>query len=211
MTRTQEPTMYRIRMILFVAIPLLVGGLVAGCDRSDDGAQSGVGEPELADPVPPAAPADHAAPSTAPEGTAPPATDPQQPGSAQPAPSAAQGGHPPGAAQGGQAAGAQGHGQAPGTPAAPPAGKVTDAELDKFVAAVPKVQAVQEEYAPKINSAQSQEEAQLVQREALGEIERQLQTAGLTTAEYGMLAERIDGDPALQRRVRDRLGGEGTN
>lgn len=191
--------MYRSKMTLLAVIPLLVAGLV-GCDKSDDPARSGVGEPELADPVPPAAPA---------QNTEPQATGAAQPGAEQPMPGAAQ--NQPGAQPGAQ--GQPGpHGQAPGTTAVAPAtGEVTDAEIDKFVAAVPKVQAVQQEYAPKINSAQSQQEAQQVQREALGEIERQLQTAGLTTAEYGMLAERIDRDPALQERVRDRLGEEGTN
>jgi hypothetical protein len=198
--------MYRSRIMIIAASALLA--VAAGCDKSDEeepAARSGVGEAQLAEPGAPQAPAtgagaaapDRAAEPGAPGAAPVPGTEPA-PGAAPAAPGTA--GPPPGA-----------HGGAGDMAGTPPTGEVTGAELDKFVEAVPKVQAVQEKYAPRINSATSQEEAQRTQRQALGEIEEALDAAGLTTVEYAMLAERIDGDPALQQRVQTRLAQQGQN
>lgn len=101
-----------------------------------------------------------------------------------------------------------GAGQAPPTDPMAPQGQaetIDDEQLDDFADAFIQTQELGERVEAQMRQAQTQEEAQQIQQQALVELEQEVEATGMDFEEFLMIAERIERDPALQQRLETRL------
>jgi len=78
------------------------------------------------------------------------------------------------------------------------------AKLDAFVDAFIVVAGVVDRWQPRIEAAASEAQAQDLERQARGEMIDAIEAVdGITAAEYSAIAEAMDGDPTLSKRLAD--------
>ena len=167
---------------------VLAISLATACDRSSDPVGM---EGEAPPPIEEGASGDSPDPAAA--GGDPYAQNEAEPGAADPAGGAAPPpqGAPPETAQGGQ----------PPMGGAPEGEAVSDEELEAFAEAYLEVEDVQQELEAELHAAQSNEEAQEIQQRAIAEIRDAVEETGMDFETYGLIAQRLQQDPALIQRV----------
>lgn len=95
-------------------------------------------------------------------------------------------------------------GQAPAQPQQiepMPNAELTDAKVEDFIDAATSVRAVVQEYQPRMQAAQSQQEAAAIQQEAQGQLIIAVEEAGLTPREYQRIAAAAQSDPEVAQRL----------
>ena len=84
--------------------------------------------------------------------------------------------------------------------------EVTDAKLESVAKAYIQVVAIQEEYRPRIESAQSAEEAQQLQQEANQEMVEAIEAEdGVTLDEYNTIIQAAQMDEQLRTRLNEHI------
>ncbi|WP_158291550.1 DUF4168 domain-containing protein [Marinicauda algicola] len=79
--------------------------------------------------------------------------------------------------------------------------EMSDAQVEAFIDAATSIQAVIQEYQPRLQAAGSQEEAATLQQEAQGELVIAVEEAGLTPLEYQRIAVAAQSDPQVAQRL----------
>lgn len=79
--------------------------------------------------------------------------------------------------------------------------ELTDAQVEAFIDAATSIQAVIQEYQPRVQAAESQEEAREVQQQAQGELVIAVEEAGLTPMEYQRIAAAAQSDAEVAQRL----------
>jgi hypothetical protein len=80
--------------------------------------------------------------------------------------------------------------------------EVSDAKLESFVVAAVAVNKLMEEWSPRIQEAQNENEANTLRQQAQSEfVEAVEQTEGITLDEYQMIGQAAQQDPALNARI----------
>lgn len=80
--------------------------------------------------------------------------------------------------------------------------EVSDAKLESFVLAALAVNKLMEEWSPRIQGAQNEDEANTLRQQAQSEfVEAVEQTEGITLDEYQMIGQAAQQDPALNARI----------
>lgn len=81
---------------------------------------------------------------------------------------------------------------------------VPDAKLESFVVAAISVQDLIEQWSPRIQGAQSEEEAASMREQANVELAEAIeQTEGMTVEEYQQIGEQAQQDPELNARIQE--------
>ena len=109
------------------------------------------------------------------------------------------------------AAGEQGAGNDDGGAAAGAAAEVTDAELKQFAEAFGQIRSVRAEYGPRIQQAESKQQRNELKKQGRQDMVAAIQDAGLKVAEYRQIGQRLNGDKALQQRLRELMREERGN
>lgn len=86
---------------------------------------------------------------------------------------------------------------------APGAEQVSDTQLEAFSTAMDEVQSVQQEYSQAIQQAENPEEAQTLQADAQEEMRSAVEDTGLTIADYNLIAQQLQSNPELVRRLQE--------
>ncbi len=81
------------------------------------------------------------------------------------------------------------------------AAPVSDKEVKKFVKAEKKINAIIQEWTPKVQSAESQEQAQEMQQTAQTEMIAAIEKQGLSVQRYNAIAQQAQKDPQLAQRL----------
>lgn len=102
-------------------------------------------------------------------------------------------------AQGQGQAGAQAQGQMAIEPMEN--SELTEAQVEAFIDAATSIQAVIQDYEPRMQAAESQEQAAALQQEAQGELVIAVQDAGLSPTEYQRIAAAAQSDPQVAQRL----------
>ena len=101
--------------------------------------------------------------------------------------------------------------QQPADPAvAPVAPNVPDEKIESFASAFEKVKVINAEYAPRINAADSPEEAQKAQLAASEQMASVVKEAGLTIDEYSRIAHLMRTDARIREKVEENTEGGGS-
>lgn len=79
--------------------------------------------------------------------------------------------------------------------------EIDDNSLALYVEAATKVQEVREEFQQKIPDAETPEQAQELQQEALQEMAAAVESFGMTVDEYNQIANRLQTDAELRERL----------
>ncbi|PQA85688.1 DUF4168 domain-containing protein [Hyphococcus luteus] len=80
---------------------------------------------------------------------------------------------------------------------------VSDKEVKKFVKAEKKIGAIVEEWSPKVQSAESQQEAQQMQKKAQTQMIAAIEKEGLSVQRYNQIAQRAQVDKQLAERLQE--------
>lgn len=80
-----------------------------------------------------------------------------------------------------------------------------ESELQSFATAAVKVQMISDAYSKKMGEMGSDAEKKQLQRRASSEMVQAVKNEGLSVDRYQDIAKRIDTDPDLARRIRDKL------
>ncbi|MDN7127918.1 DUF4168 domain-containing protein [Pseudidiomarina terrestris] len=81
--------------------------------------------------------------------------------------------------------------------------EMTDALLEKFLAAMSDVQQVSQKYSQQFQNAENAEEAQAIQQKAQEEMIAAVNAAGLSPDEYNAVIQQVQQDPQLQKRLQE--------
>lgn len=79
-----------------------------------------------------------------------------------------------------------------------PAPQVDDATVEKFVVAYADVRDLQQKFSKKLETVESQEEAQALQQEAQQEMISAVEEAGLNVADYNQVVSAMEQNPQLR-------------
>jgi hypothetical protein len=90
-------------------------------------------------------------------------------------------------------------------PVAQSASSYSDSELKSFAVAALEVQRINDNYVPKIQSAQSTEEQQQLQQSASQEMVRAVEKEGMSVDKYKEILSHAQTDPAVAERVKEHL------
>lgn len=96
----------------------------------------------------------------------------------------------------------------PTDPMAPPQADsepIDDETLDAFVDAYLHTEKFGQEVEQKMREAESYEEAQQIQEQAMADLEEEVESTGMDFQEFLMIADRLERDPDLQQRLETRL------
>lgn len=88
---------------------------------------------------------------------------------------------------------------------APAPASITDDQVKAFADAQSRVREISQKWSPKVNEAQSEEEAVQVQESARQEMIIAVQNTGLTLTQYNEIARAAQSDPKLQQRIQGEL------
>lgn len=86
-----------------------------------------------------------------------------------------------------------------------PAANYSDAELKSFATAAAKVQRINDEYLPKLRTAQSDDEQRHVQETATAEMRRALEEEGISLDKFRSIVWQAQADRALAERIREQF------
>lgn len=81
--------------------------------------------------------------------------------------------------------------------------ELTDAMLEKFVAAMSSVQEISSKYSEQFQSAEDAEQAQEIQRKAQEEMVAAVNDSGLSPQEYNAIVQRVQQDEELRARLQE--------
>lgn len=79
--------------------------------------------------------------------------------------------------------------------------ELTETQVEAFIDAATSIRAVIQDYQPRVQAAESQEQAADLQREAQGELVIAVEAAGLTPTEYQRIAAAAQSDPQVAQRL----------
>lgn len=79
--------------------------------------------------------------------------------------------------------------------------ELTDAQVQAFIDAATSIRAVIEDFQPRVQAAESQEQAAALQQEAQGRLVIAVEEAGLTPPEYQAIAAAAQSDPQVAQRL----------
>lgn len=80
-----------------------------------------------------------------------------------------------------------------------------DSEVQSFAKAAVRVQMISDAYSQKMGETRSDAEKKQLQRRASSEMVQAVKNEGLSVDRYQDIAKRVDTDPDLARRIRDKL------
>lgn len=101
------------------------------------------------------------------------------------------------------AAGAAAQSQTQAPAAQQQAAPVSDAEVKKFAKVEKKITSIAEEWAPKVQTAESQEAAEQIQGQAQAEMVAAIEGEGLTVQRYNEIFAQAQADADLAERIRE--------
>lgn len=96
-----------------------------------------------------------------------------------------------------------------GHPAADGGGTITDEQLEQFASAFREVQQLQSKIESDLSTAQSPTEAKELQQKASQKAAAIVEKSGLSMAEYSQIAQRLQGDEALRKRLDEKVRDSG--
>lgn len=82
---------------------------------------------------------------------------------------------------------------------------ISDKQLQKFVVAMNEIRKIRQEYAPRMQQAEGEQEQKELRKEGRGEMLEAIRDTGLDAEEYNRIGRRINNDQELKRRVRELL------
>lgn len=86
----------------------------------------------------------------------------------------------------------------------PPA-EVNEATVNKFVDAMAKVRAIQEDFSQQLQGIEDNDRARQLQMKAQEKMISEVEASGLSVDEYNVLAQKMDQDSLFRRQVMDEL------
>ena len=86
-------------------------------------------------------------------------------------------------------------------PAAPQATEIPEAELQSYAAAAAEIEALVQEWQPKVQSAETPEEAAEIGQQAQAEMVQAVESEGLTVEQYNQITQLAQADPDLQAKI----------
>lgn len=93
-------------------------------------------------------------------------------------------------------------GAAPGQPpGAAPGAEVSDRKLNQFIVAFAAVRRISDKFASRLNNVDDPSKAHEMQQKAQSAMVDAVEDTGLSVSDYNRIADRMDSDPELRRKV----------